>query len=206
MSKKYTAKCVFIGGAGVGKSSLMDRMVENFFDNDKNTPTIGVDFKIKDMPYNDNIYRIQFWDTAGQERFRSITRSYYRNSNCLIICFSLTNKMSFLFIDSLIKEVKENDLSDTILILVGTMLDKDDSRCVSYEEASIYALLNNMEYFEISSKTTENIDALINYMLKEFDNQRLQNKLITSRSRITDVIVKSEDLEIKNQHSNCCYT
>lgn len=31
------------------------------------------------------LFQIQIWDTAGQERFRTITQSYYRSANGVII-------------------------------------------------------------------------------------------------------------------------
>lgn len=31
------------------------------------------------------LVQIQLWDTAGQERFRTITQSYYRSANGVII-------------------------------------------------------------------------------------------------------------------------
>jgi len=40
-------------------------------------PTIGVDFKMKDIKIRDKNVRVQLWDTAGQEKFFNITRNYY---------------------------------------------------------------------------------------------------------------------------------
>lgn len=31
------------------------------------------------------MFQLQIWDTAGQERFRTITQSYYRSANGVII-------------------------------------------------------------------------------------------------------------------------
>lgn len=35
--------------------------------------TIGVDFKMKTLFFEDKKVKVQIWDTAGQERFRTIT-------------------------------------------------------------------------------------------------------------------------------------
>jgi Ras-related protein Rab-18 len=35
------------------------------------------------------------WDTAGQDRFRTITNSYYRNANGIIILYDITDRDSF---------------------------------------------------------------------------------------------------------------
>ncbi len=33
------------------------------------------------------------WDTAGQERYRSLTPTYYRGANAIILVFDLTNSV-----------------------------------------------------------------------------------------------------------------
>ena len=35
------------------------------------------------------------WDTAGQDRFRTITSSYYRGANGIIIVYDITDRESF---------------------------------------------------------------------------------------------------------------
>lgn len=41
------------------------------------------------------IFIFQIWDTAGQERFRSITSSYYRDADALLLVYDITNRTSF---------------------------------------------------------------------------------------------------------------
>jgi small GTP-binding protein len=97
-------KTVIIGDAGVGKSSLLERYIDESFKIDSSyVSTIGVDFKIKLVKINTHmltdtnitkklslICKLQLWDTAGQERFNAITRSYYRSCNIFVICFDIT--------------------------------------------------------------------------------------------------------------------
>jgi Ras-related protein Rab-1A len=35
------------------------------------------------------------WDTAGQERFRTITTSYYKGAQAIIIVYDVTDRDSF---------------------------------------------------------------------------------------------------------------
>ena len=37
--------------------------------------------------------KLQLWDTAGQERFRSITKSYYRNSVGAVVAYDVCNQV-----------------------------------------------------------------------------------------------------------------
>ena len=96
-------KIVIIGDSGVGKSSIINQYVNNFF-SESYISTIGVDFMIKDIPITEVFntidlknkkIRLQIWDTAGQERFRTITTSYYRNVDGIILVYDITNISSF---------------------------------------------------------------------------------------------------------------
>ena len=39
-----------------------------------------------------NVIKFQIWDTAGQERFRTITGTYYKGAQGIIIVYDLTKK------------------------------------------------------------------------------------------------------------------
>jgi len=41
--------------------------------------------KLKKWSLVVHYFQLQIWDTAGQERFRTITQSYYRSANGVII-------------------------------------------------------------------------------------------------------------------------
>lgn len=45
------------------------------------------------------------WDTAGQDRFRTITNSYYRNANGIMIIYDLTDRESFENVQSWYAEI-----------------------------------------------------------------------------------------------------
>ena len=70
--------------------------------------SIGVDFKLKNVDIDGKKIRMQIvkiklkilmhliqWDTAGQERFRTITTSYYRGANAIVIVYDITDRNSF---------------------------------------------------------------------------------------------------------------
>ena len=95
MDCKYIFKIIIVGNSTVGKSSLLNRYIDNNF-NDTYSTTIGVEFGVKYVTLNDNTpIKLQIWDTAGQESFRSITRLFYRASAGVILMYSIDNKNSF---------------------------------------------------------------------------------------------------------------
>ncbi len=39
--------------------------------------------------------KFQIWDTAGQDRFRTLTSSYYRGADGIIIVYDITEQSTF---------------------------------------------------------------------------------------------------------------
>lgn len=76
--KRGSSKVVFIGDAGIGKSTLINSFSNGFVEVYK--PTIGIDFKLENFDVLSVPFLMELWDTAGTERFRSMARSYYRKA------------------------------------------------------------------------------------------------------------------------------
>ena len=64
----YILKVIVIGNSGVGKSSLVVRLIDDFFDENQSS-TIGVEFGSKLLRVGEVPVKLQLWDTAGQETF-----------------------------------------------------------------------------------------------------------------------------------------
>lgn len=77
--------------------------------------SIGVDFKLKNINLqsknvklqivNNKINKIFKWDTAGQERFRTITTSYYKGAQAIIIVYDITDKESFEHVKNWMQDI-----------------------------------------------------------------------------------------------------
>jgi hypothetical protein len=50
----------------------------------------GVDFKVKMMQVDGKKIKMTIWDTAGQERFRTLTSSYYRGAQGIVLGTTLS--------------------------------------------------------------------------------------------------------------------
>ncbi|KAF9678960.1 hypothetical protein SADUNF_Sadunf07G0090600 [Salix dunnii] len=82
----YLFKLLMIGDSGVGKSSLLLSFTSDTFED--LSPTIGVDFKVKFVNIGGKKLKLAIWDTAGQERFRTLTSSYYRGAQGIVMGIS----------------------------------------------------------------------------------------------------------------------
>ena len=87
-------KLLLIGDSGVGKTCILFRFSDDQF-NTSFISTIGIDFKIKTVDIDGKRVKLQIWDTAGQERFHTITTSYYRGANGIMMVYDITNPKSF---------------------------------------------------------------------------------------------------------------
>ena len=154
----YLAKCVILGGAGVGKTALLRALCSESFSDDIET-TIGIDFKIVNRKSEDGIkLKVQLWDTAGQARFRPIVKSYMRAASGFLAVFSLCDRHSLQDLTGLLEAAEENNpKACRCICLVGAHADSSNP-AVTEEEILQFARDKKYQYFAVSNKTGQGID------------------------------------------------
>ncbi|XP_069710139.1 ras-related protein Rab-10-like isoform X2 [Phaenicophaeus curvirostris] len=102
-------KIVMAGESCVGKTSI----VRSYTDphgaptSSSYLTTIGIDFKVKPVMFDDIRVKLQIWDTAGQERFHTLSTSYFRGAQGFVLVYDITNLDSFQGITSWMKDIHE---------------------------------------------------------------------------------------------------
>lgn len=94
---------------------------------------------------------------AGQERFRSVTHSYYRDANALLLLYDVTSYSSFENISAWLSEIKEFAHDDVVIMLIGNKIDKSQ-RVVSREAGERLARDFEVSFLETSAKTGQNVE------------------------------------------------
>ncbi len=190
---------IVIGAEMVGKSSLVNRFVDDTF-SENITRTLAIDYKSKKI-YSNNITKIiRIWDTAGQERYNAITQGYYRQGDCVLLCFSIINIISFEKLDYYLSMIKKYAKSNALIILVGTHQDKENIRTVSQEDIKHFSNSYSFEYFEISSKTGVGINELFNRCI-ELLSKNKKNIIYDTQGYYLDNKIKNN----KNRYQpSCC--
>ena len=166
MTEKYILKLLTIGDQFVGKSSIINRYIDDKF-NENIKPTLGIDFKTKMIQKGENLIKISIYDTAGEEKYRHLIKNYYNGSNGILLVFDITKRNSFDNLNFWLDELEKNcNLNNLYIFLVGNKTDLKKERKVSYDEAKNFADMKKIPYIEISAKTGDNIDKLFNDFIK----------------------------------------
>ena len=190
---KYLFRICLLGEAGVGKTSLLTRFCDNSFKENYNN-TIGVDFRVVSLKYNDIISKIHIWDTAGQERFRSLAINYLNNSHGFIFIYDITSKESFNNVETWINLALEKKAPNIANFLVGNKSDREGERKVSAEEGENLAKTKNLFFLETSAKIDNNVQKLFYYFLYKMieyykTNEYVEDNQIKLSQKLNNIII-----------------
>jgi len=150
-------KLLMIGDSGVGKTCLLLRYANDSFSPTFIT-TIGIDFKIKTIELEGKVVKLQIWDTAGQERFRTITTSYFRGAQGILLVYDVTDRGSFENIRNWVAQIQQHADLNVNKVLIGNKCDVNPSQIViSEEEGQKLADEYGIKFFQTSAKMNLNV-------------------------------------------------
>ncbi|XP_062253567.1 ras-related protein Rab-15-like [Platichthys flesus] len=185
MAKQYDVlfRLLMLGDSGVGKTCMLRRFTDSEFD-PSHISTIGVDFKMKTLEIDGLKVRVQIWDTAGQERYQTITKQYYRRAQGIIYVYDITSQAAFQHIAKWASDVDDYAPNQVQRILVGNKCDEELRRQVTTEQGSKLAETYEMEFFETSASSSNNIRESFT---------RLTELVLQAHKRDTDHLLSSLD-------------
>lgn len=132
---------------------------------------------------------VQLWDTAGQEKQNSIAKNFYRNSECCILVFDLTDVKSFEEIDEWRKEylnqLQPKDPETFPFVLLGNKYDKTNEIKVTQTKIDMYCQAhNNMPYFNTSAKEDINVDKAFEDVARLAFQRNLKNDIVFQPTKV----------------------
>uniref|UniRef100_A0A060TBQ5 ARAD1D33902p n=1 Tax=Blastobotrys adeninivorans TaxID=409370 RepID=A0A060TBQ5_BLAAD len=169
-------KLVLLGESSVGKSSLVNRFAKDQFDEFRES-TIGAAFLTQTVQVDSNTtVKFEIWDTAGQERYKSLAPMYYRNANCAVVVFDITQESTLTRAKAWVKELQHQANEDIIIALAGNKLDLESDRKVDTSVAESYAKEAGLIYFETSAKSGQNVTELFTAIAKKLPVESVLNR------------------------------
>ncbi|RNA26382.1 rho-related GTP-binding [Brachionus plicatilis] len=161
-------KLVIIGDGSCGKTSLLSSYINKVFDPDLK-PTVLDTTTIK-TEIQGSIVEFVIWDTAGQEEYERLRPLTYKNSDIILVCYSVENPESLTnIIEKWYPELRYF-CPQTPVILVGNKKDLRDEFRESKVKKNVIKPLSTPDgevmasrirahvFFECSSKTGEKVN------------------------------------------------
>ena len=134
MEDEKIIKIILLGESGVGKTNLIQVALDQPFQKEKISTLISSYYESEIIIQNKK-YVYTLWDTAGQEVYRSLNKSFIKDSKIVILVFAINNRKSFEEIDYWINSVKESlEENKYIMALVANKSDLFDEQEIPDEE------------------------------------------------------------------------
>lgn len=166
----------------MGKTCLLLRYANDSFSPTFIT-TIGIDFKIKNIELDEKKIKLQIWDTAGQERFRTITTSYFRGAQGILLVYDVTDRASFNSIRNWVGQIQQHADVHVNKILIGNKCDMTDDKVISTEEGQALADEYGVQFFETSAKNNVNVESGFIAIAREVKNRLMEEGASTSNTQ-----------------------
>jgi len=203
-------KLLTIGDSGVGKSWLLLRWsgeTAKITKHGTSMPTIGIDFKMKSVPVDGKRIKVQVWDTAGQERFRTITTSYYRNCQGILLVYDITDRNSFNNIRTWMSQIQLHADNNVCKILLGNKCDLLQQRVINFDEGETLAREFRIPFIETSALNDINVDEAFLRITKDvFTRLKTGVKMDSNGGNFqtSEVISGGELKRIPPKRKGCC--
>ncbi|KAL3860662.1 hypothetical protein ACJMK2_010756 [Sinanodonta woodiana] len=192
-------KAVLLGDAGVGKSSLFLRIKDDVFDK-KLQPTVGIESCFKSLCVDRAEVSFHIWDTAGVEKFQSLTRSYYRNTQVVLLVYSVHDCTSLQRLTKWIQDVEQHS-PNAMKFLIGNKCDLEKS--VSDQSANNFAATYECaDVFLTSAKTGEGIDKALVKITRKLLNSYLGPFMLESHFACDSTSTYEESISLTKDTNN----
>ncbi|XP_071790024.1 ras-related protein Rab-3A-like [Asterias amurensis] len=176
----YHIRIALIGDAGIGKTSLLLRYVDEGTGLRSTNPDHSVDVKTKVITRNGRWIKLDIQDTAGMERYRSLTKSHYNTITGALLLFDLTNEKSFQNVLYWYEDLNKY-ASAPQAVLVGTRCHKKEDCEVSEESIKRLAEHLDIQYVETSSEKNMNVDTCFESLVDKIVEKHSERVKVTSK-------------------------
>ena len=171
---------VIVGYNEVGKSSFCIRFVQNKFE-DFYIPSICNENFCKMMVYNEHNYKINFTVVLGGEKIQK-KDSIFKNADFFLLLYDITKIRSFNQMNIYLKQLSkylyfyDKDGKSPNFCVAGNKADLEGERRVGAEIVNKCIEKYKIKHFNISIKTGQNINNIIQSFMQIFDKVAFSGK------------------------------
>ena len=201
-----TCKVVLVGESGVGKTCIIQRYINNIYnDNTESSTASTYSYKTVDYKQYNKSISFDIWDTAGQELYRAVAKNFYINAAIGILVYDIKRRDSFDAIkDYWYEELKASGEENMIFGVAGNKCDLFQQEKVSEEEGKKFAQSIGAVFQLTSCKESIGIDELFEECGKKYLEM---NKLIDPKEKGQKLLNKDNANNNNNNEGKkkkCC--
>lgn len=167
-----TSKVCVVGDFAVGKTSVVERFINNQF-SDKYLTTVGVKVDTKEIEHEDISvsHKLVIWDVAGSDRFGHTEFAYLRGASGYIFVADGTRSLTLRSVHDLREQITEKYGAAPCVLLVNK---KDLTGQWEVSEKQLLELVERYcNVYTTSAKTGDEVETA----LRSLSKQVLQNDL-----------------------------
>uniref|UniRef100_A0A8C5MTH4 GTP-binding protein Rhes n=1 Tax=Leptobrachium leishanense TaxID=445787 RepID=A0A8C5MTH4_9ANUR len=168
VKEKTTARLVFLGAAGVGKTSLIQRFLQDAFD-PKHRHTVEELHSTEYETAGGTQVKIEILDTSGSYEFPAMRKLSMQSGDAFALVYSVDDPDSFERVRRLREEILEvKEEKSPPIVVVGNKKDEAVTQKVPWKETmSIVELEWNSSLLETSAKENLNVTEVFRALLTE---------------------------------------
>jgi len=170
----YTFKIIILGDYQSGKSSLIQKFLENTF-TEFHHPTVGFKIIKKTLIFEERVkVNLIIWDTGGlSSQVSPLREKILKNADAVIIVKELKSHINVRDFKKWFNQYIEDDLHEIPISIAGNKADlhpkliPDASKYIGF-----YLKENNFKFYYNSAKTGKNVDILFNDIIKRLIDRK----------------------------------
>ena len=204
-----TCKVVLVGDSGVGKTCIIQRYVNNNYnENTESTSASTYTYKVVDYKQFNKSISFDIWDTAGQELYRALAKNFYLNASIGILVYDVRRKESFQSIkDYWYEQLKVSGEENMVFGVAGNKCDLFQEEQVSEDEGKKFAKSIGAVFHLTSCKESIGIDELFEECGKKYlEENQIINDTNKGKEGGNIILDKNNNKEAgsNNRRRRCC--
>ncbi|CAL8333618.1 unnamed protein product [Merluccius merluccius] len=207
VKEKTHVRLVFLGAAGVGKTALIRRFLQDTFEPKHRRTVEELHSREYDVGGGVKI-TVEILDTSGSYSFPAMRKLSIQSSDAFALVYAVDDPESLEAVKSLrdeILEVKEDKsvaAAPPAIVVVGNKTDREAERRVSHKETLATVELDwNHSYVETSAKQNANVVEVFRELLQQ---AHLPSRLSPALRRRRETFPKDSSLRPPMNKTNSC--
>ncbi|PRP80154.1 ras-related protein Rab-32-like [Planoprotostelium fungivorum] len=197
-------KVLVVGEGGCGKTSYINQYVNHIFSKAYKA-TVGVDFALKQVQWENTRVRLALWDIAGQERFNHMTRVYYKGAHGAMVVFDVTKDKTFQAVPRWKKDIDSN-LDNIPTVLVANKCDLLDNPLDTETMEKFCAQHGFIGWYETSAKENIRVEDCGTFLLEHLvkrDRELNPGKYTNTEKTVSLTQASDPRLAAKTCNNSC---